>query len=103
MWDNVLSIAPAMAAREGFKSGDVASLEIGGRHLEGTVWVLPGQADHTVGATLGYGHRMPGYLCDGIGYNAAELREPGGRPLAAHRCRPRQDRAQRGAGHHPRS
>ncbi len=77
VWDNVLTVSPALAAREGFKTGDIASLDIEGRHVEGPVWVLPGQADHTVGATLGYGRRTPGMLCDGIGYNAATLRGDG--------------------------
>ena len=74
VWDNVLTLSPALAAREDLKTGDVAALEIGGRRVEGPVWVLPGQADGTVGATLGYGRRTPGLLCDGIGYNAATLR-----------------------------
>lgn len=74
VWDNVLTLSPALAAREGFKTGDVAGLEIDGRRVEGPVWILPGQADHTIGATLGYGRRAPGLLCDGIGYNATTLR-----------------------------
>ena len=77
VWDNLLTIAPAMAAREGLQTGDVASLDVGGNHVEGTIWVLPGQADHVVGATLGFGRRVPGLLCDGIGYNAATLRGVG--------------------------
>ena len=77
VWDNVLTLSPALAAREGYATGDIASLEVGGRHVEGPVWVLPGQADHVVGATLGYGRRVPGLLCDGIGYNATALRGEG--------------------------
>ncbi len=77
VWDNVLTVSPALAVREGFKTGDVASLEVGGRHVDGPIWVLPGQADHTVGATLGYGRQTPGLLCDGLGYNAATLRDAG--------------------------
>ncbi|MDT7950630.1 MAG: TAT-variant-translocated molybdopterin oxidoreductase [Acetobacteraceae bacterium] len=77
VWDNVLTVSPALAAREGFANGDIASLEVAGRHVEGPIWVLPGQADHTVGATLGYGRRTPGLLCDGVGYNATVLRDDG--------------------------
>ena len=77
VWDNYLTIAPALATREGLKTGDIVSLDVNGRHVEGPVWVLPGQADHVVGATLGYGHRMPGFLSDGIGYNASVLRSAG--------------------------
>ena len=77
VWDNVLTVSPAFAAREGFKTGDVASLQVDGRHIEGPIWILPGQADYTVGATLGYGRQTPGQLCDGIGYNASVLRGNG--------------------------
>ncbi len=74
VWDNVLTVSPALATREGLRNGDVVLLEVEGRRVEGPIWVLPGQADGTVGATLGYGRRTPGLLCDGIGYNAARLR-----------------------------
>ncbi len=77
VWDNVLTVSPAFAAREGFQTGDVASLQVDGRRIEGPIWVLPGQADRTVGATLGYGRQVPGQLSDGIGYNASVLRGDG--------------------------
>ena len=77
VWDNVLTISPALAAREGLTTGDIASVDVNGRHVEGPIWVLPGQADHTIGATLGYGRQTPGLLCDGIGYNASILRGDG--------------------------
>ncbi len=77
VWENVLTVSPALAAREGLATGDIATLTADGRTIEGPVWVLPGQADGTVGATLGYGRQTPGLLCDAVGYNAATLRGDG--------------------------
>ena len=80
VWDNVLSVSPALAAREGLANGDVVVLAAGGRSVEGPVWVLPGQADGTVGATLGGGRAAPDLLSYGIGYNATVLRGGAGDP-----------------------
>ena len=77
VWENVLTLAPALAARAGLASGDIATLQVNGRSVEGAVWVLPGQADRMVGVTLGYGRQVPELLCDGLGYNAAALRGGG--------------------------
>jgi len=82
VWDNVLSVSPALAAREGLANGDVAALSVDGRQVEGPVWVLPGQADGTVGVTLGYGRTAPDFLSYGIGYDAFTLRG-GGDPWQA--------------------
>ena len=80
VWENALSVSPALAARQSLKTGDVAVLSVGERQVEGPVWVLPGQADGTVGVTLGYGQATPGLLSYGIGYNAAALRDGAGDP-----------------------
>ena len=80
VWENVLSVSPALATRQSLKTGDVAVLSVGERQVEGPVWVLPGQADGTVGVTLGYGQAAPGLLSYGLGYNAAVLRDGAGDP-----------------------
>lgn len=80
VWENVLSVSPALAGRQSLKTGDVAVLSVGGRQVEGSVWVLPGQADGTVGVTLGYGQATPGLLSYGLGCNAAALRDGAGDP-----------------------
>ena len=73
-WDNAVSIAPALAAREGLRTGDVVTVSVGGATIDGPVWVMPGQADGVIGLTLGYGRSAPGMLSTGAGYNAALLR-----------------------------
>ena len=84
VWDNVLTVAPAMAQREGLKTGDVVTLAVGGRSIGGPVWVLPGQADGVVGATLGGGRAVSGLLSYGVGYNVAALRDGTGDPWRIH-------------------
>ncbi|WP_298955189.1 TAT-variant-translocated molybdopterin oxidoreductase [uncultured Methylobacterium sp.] len=73
VWGNAVTIAPALAAREGIAQGDVVAVTAGGRRIEGPAWILPGQADGTVGVSLGYGRRLPEQLPDGLGYDAAPL------------------------------
>ena len=80
VWDNVLTVSPAMAKREELKTGDIVALASGGRGIEGPVWVLPGQADEVVGATLGGGRAVSGLLSYGVGYNATVLRDGTGDP-----------------------
>jgi molybdopterin-containing oxidoreductase family iron-sulfur binding subunit len=72
-WGNLVTIGPALAARIGLQAGDEVRLAGGGRSLAGPIWVMPGQADNVVTLTAGYGRRMPGSLCDGIGHDAGTL------------------------------
>ncbi len=73
VWGNAVTIAPALAARESIAQGDVVAVAAGGRRVEGPAWILPGQADGTVGVSLGYGRRLPEQLPDGLGYDPAPL------------------------------
>ena len=75
VWDNAVSVGPALAAREGLKQGDVVRIEADGRSVEGPVWVLPGQADQTIGLTLGYGRMVPDRIAYRVGYSAYELQD----------------------------
>ena len=74
VWENALFVSPALAAREHLEDGDIATLGIAGQTIEGPVWILPGQADNTVGVTLGYGRTVPDMLSTGAGYDAYVLR-----------------------------
>ena len=73
-WDNAVAVAPALAAREGLRTGDVVTVSAGGAEIDGPVWVMPGQADGVIGLTLGYGRSAPDMLSTGAGYNATLLR-----------------------------
>jgi MoCo/4Fe-4S cofactor protein with predicted Tat translocation signal len=74
VWENAISVAPALAAREGIAQGDVVVVEAGGRNLAGPVWIMPGQADDAVTVSLGYGRTALDLLAPGTGYDAYALR-----------------------------
>ncbi len=73
-WDNAVLMAPRTAERLGVANGDVVELDLGGRRVRGAVWTVPGHADGSVTATLGYGRTRGGRVLDGAGYNAYLLR-----------------------------
>lgn len=97
-WDNAFLVSPATARNLGFYRVDqgyvgsatatktrvpVARLTLGGRTVEGPVWVQPGMADHVVGLTLGYGRVRTGRVGRGAGYNAYAVRASSALHLAA--------------------
>ncbi len=73
-WDNAVMISPKMAEREGIKSMDVVTLELGGRKVAGPVWIQAGHPDHSVTVHLGYGRRKAGRAGTGAGFDAYALR-----------------------------
>lgn len=73
-WDNVATISPATAARLRLQNGDMVRLTLQGRSLELPIWVLPGQADNSIGVDLGYGRRAAGRVGDGVGFDTYSLR-----------------------------
>ena len=50
------------------------SIQLGGRSIEGPVWIQPGQADNTVGLALGYGRTKTGRVGRDSGFDAYKLR-----------------------------
>ena len=74
VWDNVVAISPRLAQRLGIASGDIVAVTSGDAHVEGSAWVLPGQAERSVTLTLGYGRSAPDMIFDGLGYDANRLR-----------------------------
>ena len=76
VWDNVVVISPSLAQSRKLTNGDMVSVALDGRTIEGPVWVLPGQAPNSVTLTLGYGRQVPDMLFSGIGYDAYRLRRP---------------------------
>jgi molybdopterin-containing oxidoreductase family iron-sulfur binding subunit len=73
-WDNAVLVGPKMAEREGLKSMDVVSLELGGRKVEGPVWIQAGHPDHSVSVYVGYGRRRSGRAGTGAGFDVYPLR-----------------------------
>ncbi|MGI4875941.1 MAG: 4Fe-4S dicluster domain-containing protein, partial [Janthinobacterium lividum] len=76
VWDNVVAVSPALAARLGLVNGDMVRVGAGGRHVDGPAWVLPGQAADTVTLYLGHGRTAAGRVGNGVGYDAGRLRSP---------------------------
>jgi MoCo/4Fe-4S cofactor protein with predicted Tat translocation signal len=73
-WSNAALISPALAAERGLVNGDTIELRIGGRHTQAPVWIMPGQATHSVTAPLGYGRRRSGHVGERLGFDACALR-----------------------------
>jgi len=73
-WDNAALVSPALAQREKLMNGDYVELSFRGRKLEAPIWILPGQAEHTVTLQLGSGRQRAGRVGTNKGYNAYKLR-----------------------------
>lgn len=73
-WSNVIAVSPALAKRLAGTNGDHAEVTVGKRHINGPLWVMPGQADNTVALYLGYGRTYAGRVGDGLGYDAYQVR-----------------------------
>jgi molybdopterin-containing oxidoreductase family iron-sulfur binding subunit len=73
-WDNAALVSPTSARKLGVESGDVISIERGGRKIEAPVMVQPGQADDSITLTLGYGRTAVGAVGRGTGFNAYPIR-----------------------------
>jgi MoCo/4Fe-4S cofactor protein with predicted Tat translocation signal len=73
-WDNAVLMGPKMADREGIKTMDVVTLELGERKVTGPVWIQAGHPDHSVTVHLGYGRRKAGRAGTGAGFDAYALR-----------------------------
>jgi MoCo/4Fe-4S cofactor protein with predicted Tat translocation signal len=73
-WDNAVLVGPKMAAREGLKSEDMVTLELGGRKITSPVWIQAGHPDDSVTVYLGYGRTRAGRAGTGAGFDVYPLR-----------------------------
>ncbi len=73
-WDNPAWIGPALADRLGLNNEDLVELRFRGTVVRAAVWIVPGQPDHTVTVTLGYGRERAGRVGNGVGFNAYRMR-----------------------------
>lgn len=80
-WDNALLVSPSLAKQMGLKSrvkeryyvGDVVTLTVNGASLDVPTFVVPGLAEFTVIATLGFGRTDAGKIGSNVGYDAYAL------------------------------
>jgi molybdopterin-containing oxidoreductase family iron-sulfur binding subunit len=77
VWDNVALVSPATAKALGVQSKDVIRLTSGGRSIDVAAWIVPGQADGSIGLTLGWGRTKAGRIGNGHGFNVYPLRTTG--------------------------
>jgi len=73
-WDNAVWLSPKSAQRYGVDTGDVIEIALGGRRVDGPVWIMPGHADESITVHFGYGRTRAGKVADGVGFNAYALR-----------------------------
>ena len=73
-WGNVIAVPPAWVRDLAIESGDLLEVEIDGRKVSGPAWIMPGQADNTIGLWLGHGREQAGRVGNGVGYNAYAIR-----------------------------
>ena len=73
-WENAALISPRLAEQRGLANGDVVELRIGERAVLAPIWIMPGQALHSVTIHLGYGRRASGRVGNHIGFDAYRMR-----------------------------
>jgi molybdopterin-containing oxidoreductase family iron-sulfur binding subunit len=73
-WDNAAVLSPASAKELGVERKDFVKITAGDRSITAGVWVVPGQADHSIALTLGWGRKKAGRIGDGTGFDAYPLR-----------------------------
>ncbi len=72
-WDNAACLSPADARRLGVKHGDVVELTSGSDSVALPVYVVPGQANGTIGAAMGYGRTAAGPVGNSVGANVMPM------------------------------
>lgn len=73
-WDNAAFLSPATAEALGIASGDKVRLTKANRSVDIVAWILPGQADWSVGLPLGWGRTRAGRVGTGRGFDVNPLR-----------------------------
>jgi molybdopterin-containing oxidoreductase family iron-sulfur binding subunit len=72
-WGNIVLVSPSLAKDHKLRNGDEIEVRHNGRAIRGPAWVMPGQEEHTVTLSLGYGRSLPDSDEEPLGYNALGL------------------------------
>jgi molybdopterin-containing oxidoreductase family iron-sulfur binding subunit len=75
-WTNAATLSVETAQELGIRTGDEVELRSNGRVVSAPACIVPGQAEGTVGLTLGWGRSQGAELAQGRGANAYVLYEP---------------------------
>ncbi len=73
-WDNAVFLSPATAQHLQLKNQQHVEVRYRGRSVQGSVWILPGHPDESIGIDLGFGRTHSGRAGNGAGFNAYLLR-----------------------------
>ncbi len=73
-WDSVAMFSAKTAERLGIKNEDAVELKYQGRTIVAPAWIMPGHADESVTAFLGYGRTRSGRVGTGTGFDAGWIR-----------------------------
>jgi molybdopterin-containing oxidoreductase family iron-sulfur binding subunit len=73
-WDNAVYLSPATAKKLGVDAQHRVQLNLNGRVVEGSAWILPGQPEDSVTVHLGWGRTRAGRAGNGAGFNVYPLR-----------------------------
>jgi len=82
-WDNPARISHELAREAGLANGEMVQLSLNGRSLRIPVWIVPGQAVHSVTLELGYGRTRAGRVGTGVGFDVGVLRSSASPGFAA--------------------
>jgi Fe-S-cluster-containing dehydrogenase component/anaerobic selenocysteine-containing dehydrogenase len=74
VWDNAAILSPATARALGVASKDMLKISVGDRSITAGAWIVPGQADHSIALTLGWGRTRAGRMGNGRGFDVHPLR-----------------------------
>jgi MoCo/4Fe-4S cofactor protein with predicted Tat translocation signal len=74
VWDNVVLLSPATAARLGVENESLVEISNRGDKVTMPVWISPGHADDSATIHYGYGRTRVGSVGNGAGFNAYLIR-----------------------------
>ncbi|WP_394847574.1 TAT-variant-translocated molybdopterin oxidoreductase [Pendulispora brunnea] len=74
VWDNAALLSKKTADEKGIKNGDLIKVSRGDASITIAAWILPGQADNSIGLRLGWGRAKPGRYGKGHGFDVNPLR-----------------------------
>ncbi len=72
-WGNAALVSPTTAKKYGLKDGFRCSVTVEGRSIELPLLYAPGQADGTVGLSLGYGREVAGVVAGSLRHEIAAV------------------------------
>ena len=73
-WDNAVLLSPKTAAEIKVENDDRVEIALHGQSVKGSVWILPGHPDGSIGLSLGFGRRRSGRAGNGAGFDVYPLR-----------------------------